>query len=67
MKPAGSLLAALGQAFVPLVAAAGGVLLSLGWSVPAIFVAVGLPGLVWAAAMWWMRRLPRDFREGAAR
>jgi AAHS family 4-hydroxybenzoate transporter-like MFS transporter len=42
--------------------AAGGVLLSLGWSVPAILVVVGLPGLVWAAAMWWMRRLPRDFR-----
>ena len=42
--------------------AAGGVLLSLGWSVPAIFVAVGIPGLLWAAALWWMRGLPRDFR-----
>ena len=42
--------------------AAGGMLLSFGWSVPAIFVAVGLPGLVWAAAMWRMRGLTRDFR-----
>jgi AAHS family 4-hydroxybenzoate transporter-like MFS transporter len=42
--------------------AAGGVLLALGWSVPAIFVAVGIPGLLWAAALWWMRGLRRDFR-----
>lgn len=42
--------------------AAGGLLLSLKWSVPAIFVAAALPGLVWAAAMGWMLRLPRNFR-----
>jgi len=42
--------------------AAGGLLLSLHWPVPAIFAAMALPGLFWAAAMWWILRLPRDFR-----
>src|SRR5262245_40177137 len=41
--------------------AAGGLLLSLKWPVPAIFAAVALPGLVWAAAMLWMVRMPRRF------
>jgi len=42
--------------------AAGGLLLSLKWPVPAIFAAVAVPGLVWAAAMLWMIRLPRNFQ-----
>jgi AAHS family 4-hydroxybenzoate transporter-like MFS transporter len=42
--------------------AAGGLLLSLNWPVPAIFAAVALPGLLWAAAMMWLLRLPRGFQ-----
>jgi MFS transporter, AAHS family, 4-hydroxybenzoate transporter len=42
--------------------AAGGWLLALKWSVPAIFLIVAIPGLLWAAAMWLLIRLPRDFR-----
>lgn len=42
--------------------AAGGLLVGLKWSVPAIFLVVAVPGLLWAAAMWLMIRLPRNFQ-----
>ena len=41
--------------------AAGGLLLTLGWSIPAIFLAVAAFGLAWAFGLWLVDRLPRRF------
>jgi MFS transporter, AAHS family, 4-hydroxybenzoate transporter len=41
--------------------AAGGVLISWGWSVPSIFATMAIPGLLWTATMIALARLPREF------
>jgi MFS transporter, AAHS family, 4-hydroxybenzoate transporter len=41
--------------------AAGGILISWGWSIPAIFLAMAAPGLCWTVAMIALSRLPQEF------
>jgi AAHS family 4-hydroxybenzoate transporter-like MFS transporter len=41
--------------------AAGGFLVGLEWTIPAIFLLVAVPGLLWTACMIVVMRLPRDF------
>jgi MFS transporter, AAHS family, 4-hydroxybenzoate transporter len=41
--------------------AAGGLMLALGWSISAMFLAVAALGLGWAVGLWLVQRLPRRF------